>query len=354
MFSRFVIPVNNKSNLFNFIDAVAYQSENEFYSQSYLSFDIANFNLSLYEAKNEDRRYFVIDSNKHLDINIFKDLCHSVMISYGFLSGDFIQDEAYYLASNSNNFDIIDSFSYLQLRNSIYSKGIYNPIFSNPYGYTDDDDVIKIVGNKLKVFDSSLFSKLCNLVHFDENFAIIILQILEANVSSLILKPACYSVALERLTNTIIKENKGLKPISDKKISKNFISKLKEVLDVFSQDIIELGGDNSIEILRKNIENINTPTNRNKLLEPFNINDIKLNTDEINAINHRNNFLHGRNINEGSEDYKEINQTSFRLNKIINKLMLKQIGFSGYVVNHLKHNEKNFGIVVNEDLFEKV
>ncbi|MEG0983289.1 hypothetical protein, partial [Algoriella sp.] len=143
-------------------------------------------------------------------------------------------------------------------------------------------------------------------------------------------------------------------PITDKKISKNFIAKLKEILDAFSQDIVKLGGDNSVEILRKNIENINKPTNRNKLLEPFNLNGIELNSDEIDAINHRNNFLHGRNIKEGTEDYKEINQISFRLNKLINKLMLKHIGFTGYVVNHLKHNEKNLDIVVHEDLFEKV
>ncbi|WP_282628284.1 hypothetical protein [Empedobacter sedimenti] len=355
VFCRFVIPVNNKNaQLFYFIEAKTYCDENMFYARSFLSFKMAHLSFNLYETKREDKRYFIIDSDEQIDVDEFADLCHSIMISYGFLSGDFIQDEAYYITSKDNDFNVIDGFSYLQLRPSIYSKGIYNPIFSNPYGYSNDDGIIKVVGDKLKVFDSFLFSKLCNLVHFDENYAIVILLIIEANVSSLILKPACYSVALERLTNILIKENKGLKPIIDKKISKNFIAKLKEVLDVFSQDIIELGGDNSIEILRKNIENINKPTNRNKLLEPFNLCDIELNSDEINAINHRNNFLHGRNINEGTEDYKEINQISFRLNKLINKLMLKHIGFSGYVVNHLKHNEKNLGIVVNEELFEKV
>ncbi|MEG0696304.1 MAG: hypothetical protein RR447_04115, partial [Algoriella sp.] len=354
-FCRFVIPVNNKNfQLFNFIEAKSYCDENMFYSRSFLSFKIAHLNFNLYETNREGKHYFIIDSNEQISVDEFADLCHSIMISYGFLSGDFIQDEAYYFTSNSNDFNIIDSFSYLQLRQSIYSKGIYNPIFSNPYGYTNDDKVIKVVGVELKVFESFLFSKLCDLVHFNENYAIVILLILEANVSSLILKPACYSVALERLTNILIKENKGLMPITDKKISKNFIAKLKEILDAFSQDIVKLGGDNSVEILRKNIENINKPTNRNKLLEPFNLNGIELNSDEIDAINHRNNFLHGRNIKEGTEDYKEINQISFRLNKLINKLMLKHIGFTGYVVNHLKHNEKNLDIVVHEDLFEKV
>ena len=80
------------------------------------------------------------------------------MISYGFISGDFIQDEAYYFTSNNQDFNIIDSFSYLQLRPSIYSKGIYNPIYSNPYDYTNEENVIKVVGNELKVFDSLLFS----------------------------------------------------------------------------------------------------------------------------------------------------------------------------------------------------
>ena len=296
VFCRFGIPINNKNaQLFNFIEAKPYCDENMFYSRGFLSFKMSHFNFNFYETIRNGKRYFIIDSNEQIIVDEFANLCHSIMISYGFISGDFIQDEAYYFTSNNKDFNTIDSFSYLQLRPSIYSKG-----------------------------------------------------------SSLILKPACYSVALERLTNILIKENKGLKPISDKKISKNFIDKLKEVLDVFSQDIVEFGGDNSVEILRKNIENINKPTNRNKLLEPFNLSGIVLNSDEIDAINHRNNFLHGRNIKEGTEDYKEINQISFRLNKLINKLMLKQIGFSGYIVNHLKHNEKNLGIVVNEDLFEIV
>jgi hypothetical protein len=35
-------------------------------------------------------------------------------------------------------------------------------------------------------------------------------------------------------------------------------------------------------------------------------------------------------------------------------LILKHIGFSGTIINHLKHNEKSFDFEINENLFEKI
>ena len=78
--------------------------------------------------------------------------------------------------------------------------------------------------------------------------------------------------------------------------------------------------------------------------------------DDLNAIDNRNNFLHGISIkiNEGSDEFKDIWHISMRLNRLINKLILKHIGFSGYQINHVKHNEHSLGLEIKESLFEKI
>ena len=201
-----------------------------------------------------------------------------------------------------------------------------------------------------------MFSELCTKIFKEDDYATLILLVLEANVSSLILKPAGYSVALEKITNIIVKENKGLKPIPNKKISKELRKRLTNVLTSLSKDIKELGNEDSLVILQKNIDKINNPTNRDKLTKPFEIYGIELSDGDLNAIDNRNNFLHGRNIDidENTDEFLEILQISIRLNKLINKLILKHIGFSGVVINHLKHNESSFGFKINEKLFEEI
>jgi polyhydroxyalkanoate synthesis regulator phasin len=88
--------------------------------------------------------------------------------------------------------------------------------------------------------------------------------ILESNSSSLVLRPAGYSVALEKITNIIIEENKGLKPIKNKQLAQKFRKDLEEVLKSYEKEIREENDElsNSITILKKNIDKINNPTNR--------------------------------------------------------------------------------------------
>jgi len=354
-YCRFVIPVE-KSQINYYIDTKRFQDELFIYAFGKLSFSVDKNRLVLYEQKFRDKYYFVIDSVKPININLFSDICHSVMIGYGFLSADFHQNEAFYLKSEHSNFESIIEISYLQLRPSIISHGTCNPIYSNPYGYSCDEKIIEKIGKQLEVFDSYLFSRLCTKLFKDSEYATLILIILESNISSLILRPAGYSVALEKITNIIVEENKGLKPIPDKSLSIEFRCKLIEVLESFKEKIDRIGNNDSMKILQKNIDRINSPTNRDKLTKPFEIYKIVLTDKDINAIDNRNNFLHGRNIKieEGSNEFLEIYQISLRLNKILNKLILKHIGYSGFMINHLKQNENSFDYKIEEELFEKI
>ena len=83
---------------------------------------------------------------------------------------DDIQNDAFYFTSNNREFTTIIGFSYLKLRPSIFSKGTCNPIYSNPYGYTKDESIASEVGNKIKIFDSNMFSELCTKIFKEDDF----------------------------------------------------------------------------------------------------------------------------------------------------------------------------------------
>lgn len=354
-FNRFIIPTGT-SQLDYYIKSTAYQDDTHLHAYGRIVLYIEEKEFILYEKQRHGKYYFIVDSTDIIDSDKFSDICHSIMIGFGFLSANFIQNEAYYLKSNQVDFEKITGFSYLQLRPSINSRGTCNPIYSNPYGYTRDEQIIEKIGKKLDVFDSIKFSALCSKIHKYEDYAVLIMLLLEANDSSLILRPAGYSVALEKITNIIVEENKGLKPIPDKKLSKDFRKELTDVLNRFKDDIKEKGNDDSIIILEKNINKINNPTNRDKLVKPFEIYNIKLSKSDLESIDNRNNFLHGRKIktDEETEDYMKIYEVSLRLNNLINKLILKHTGYSGYIINHLKHNDKSFDYEIEKELFEEI
>lgn len=348
---RYVIEVP-KAALHQYLETESSRDEDSILRYSSVTLLVAGHKLFVYERKQADKTYFLIDSDKQIEKDLFMDLSYAVMLSFGLLSAKFNQKEAYCLSSNDKSFQQIEGLTYHKLRDSLTS--IFNPIYFNPYGYTEDENIIMQVKHLSKVFSADLFSKLCTRVFEKEEYASLLILVLEANSASLILRPAGYAVALEQLTNMIAEENKGLKPILDKKLAKQFQAELEGVLVKYVESIGVNGQTDSIQILRKNIEKINNPTNRDKLTKPFQLYGIALSPLDLEAINHRNAFLHGRRIDmEGKEGeyYLNVFHTALRLNFLVNKLILKHIGYSGMVVNYVKHHEGQLKLKIEEELF---
>lgn len=340
----------------NFIHGRGFKCNDRFWADGMLNLSIDSCKIKLYNCTEDDQKYFVIDATEKVDFKVFTNLCHAVLIGYGFLSGDFHQNEGYYIKSDDNKFSAVKGISYRQFRPSILTNGSSNPIFGLAIGYTDDPAIQQKYGYFLSTFTEKLFSKLCDKIFSEADYAALLLLIIETNATSLILRPAGYSVALEKITNIIVKQNDGLKPITDKALSRRFRNEIKTVLEKYREEIEKCGNTDSISILTKNIDGLNNPTNRDKLTKPFTIYNINLGKDEIDAIDKRNSFLHGRplEIQEDSDELIEIYAISLRLNKLVNKLILKHIGFDGYIVNHLKHKEGVLKKIINEDLFELI
>lgn len=116
--------------------------------------------------------------------------------------------------------------------------------------------------------------------------------------------------------------------------------------------------------LKRRIKELNRPVNHNhklpnneKLTEPFFQLGISLSLKDIGIIEHRNDLLHGNilMVNDESLTDKEINAymafVTSKLYTLISKLILKNAGYRGYVINYAKRYETYAG---NEEFFDLI
>jgi len=118
--------------------------------------------------------------------------------------------------------------------------------------------------------------------------------------------------------------------------------------------------------MKRRLNEINKPinkqhlTNNEKLTKPFEQLGIHLTLNDIKIIEHRNNLLHGNILlkKEDSQSDESINlymsYVSAKLYTLISKLILKTVGYNGYVYNNAKYLEKHLNISTEDEYFEKI
>jgi hypothetical protein len=115
--------------------------------------------------------------------------------------------------------------------------------------------------------------------------------------------------------------------------------------------------EDQCRILANKINNLNQPTNRDSLIAPFTKLGYSLNSNEIKCIDNRDRFLHGSlpvKSNDEDENFKELYFNSITIHKLIYILILKLIGFEGYIINYPKLHEEVTGKPLDESLFLKI
>ena len=101
-------------------------------------------------------------------------------------------------------------------------------------------------------------------------------------------------------------------------------------------------------------------TNNEKLTRPFEQLKINLTLHDISIIEHRNDLFHG-NILLKTNEFKDEESTnlymayvSAKLFTLISKLILKSIGYRGYIYNQAKYLESKLGLNTNEEHFDRI
>lgn len=295
------------------------------------------------QYKNKEKSYFVIENLEPSSLEVFEKDAYAIQKGIGFLIG--------YMPGGQNYIFSGENFIYLRLaRKSL--KSIFHPVTSNPYSKLHKEkNIADSYYGKLKVIPIEVISNFITQIRNNEDFSVAIIFLMEvSHLKSVVSMPGVFSVILESLANIItIKQDTIEKVIKDDTIFKKIKSDLNTVLDNYAN---EIGESAEIKFRRKinglsNTINHKRLTNAEKLRQPFVQLQIKLSDEDEATINFRNDLLHGNILmnNETTRTSKEIDNkmlyASAKLYTLLSKLILKNSGYNGYVINHAKFYNKN-------------
>ncbi|MFP5042448.1 hypothetical protein [Parasediminibacterium sp. JCM 36343] len=296
-------------------------------------------NLFSYTSKETKKSYFIVESQSLSSYLNFISLQDEIILAITYLTGIFLGKEIYIIGSGSKNFE----------NTSLLSLKSFFDDLKNGYAILPDVNLQHQVNVPVIRFSPKYLE---NLIHELLNSVVYkrtLLLICQAHTEPAYVTSTLYSVALETITNIISDEIKEkLKPIKSKDIAQNLRCELKKTLVLFKNKLT----DEAFNKITSDIERINSPTNKQKLLQPFKHFGINLPAKDIESIEKRNDFLHGRIPEQGDRHYLSI--TNGRLLFCINCLVLKHIGFEGYLVYFPSIYQINNKLVIEESLIREI
>jgi hypothetical protein len=140
-----------------------------------------------------------------------------------------------------------------------------------------------------------------------------------------------FSVLLESLAGCMLKK-KPKSRISKKnwkEVSKRLVEDLSWSLDE------QLIPKECFDYMKKRVEGLNYLPNRDKLVAPLKEVGYTLSQSELDVIDLRNTFLHGDIPGETVEEQREaVLYSSCVFQRLCSILILKTIGFQGYIINN--------------------
>jgi len=353
----FPVDLKEIKTFHNEFETVTYSRNGIEYFYDCLRINLNGKQYDVTQIKNEIKGFYIFECLQEQNYEDFSDACFSIQQAIGFINRFMVGGEKFV-------FDTAKKIHYTNyIRPTI--KGMYSPIKTNPYAHLGIDK--KIADNFVKVLTRISLDNLSNLVHkihTESEFSVAILVILEAtSIRSLLIIPSSFSVIIEQLSKHLSIVESGLeKPITDNDLQKKIIGDLHKVIDDNKQAL----SDDSVLKLKRRLNEINKPvnkehlTNNEKLTRPFEQLSIKLTLHDIAIIEHRNDLLHGNILLKSDEnnDEEKINlymtYVSAKLFTIISKLILKSIGYDGYIYNQAKYLEKQMNIETDEAYFERI
>lgn len=342
-FFRVVLPISSRFTFYPLFSTSGFEHDGHGQSTARLvETRINNKILQLFEivdtnnpgAGGTDQAFLVIDCLDKVTGEEFDDLFFSALASIGFLTGHFAQDECYIVSSEDEDFHKVGHLEHRTLPDTIHNQ--YKLLYADFNAFLENDDAKKYK-DKASHIDSNTLKNLADLCHRNSIFLGSIILFLEACRQSLEAQPACLSVCLEGICGVIMDEDsEKVNPISSKNIAQKLMNDLQEALNAYEGEI----GPEGFDILKRKIENINTPTNKDRLTRPFDLMGINLSNCDKVAIDNRNNFLHAKGCvkisgkgNARDPGLNELYPISLTLIKLFYLLILKKTGYKGFAIN---------------------
>ncbi len=309
-------------------ETITHQRQGREYFYDCLRIKLNQKEYDVTQLKYEDKGFYIFESLQEQSYDEFSNACFSMQQAIGFINKLMVGGEKI----------VFDNEGGVYYTNYIRPtiKGMYSPITTNPYSYLDiDRKIADFYFPKLTRISLENLSNLVYKIHTEPEFSTAILVILEVtSIRSLLLIPSSFAVIVEQLSKHLSEEEFGLEtPIPNQSLARKIIKELHIVIDNNKNTIT----DNSVLKLKRRLNEINKPTNKKyltnneRLTRPFEQLGIALTLHDIAIID-----------------------VSAKLYTLISKLILKSIGYSGYVYNQSKFLEKCLNFETGEKYFEKI
>ena len=357
---RCFIPTDpSRLNTFRFqLETIEYCVSTTEYVFQCVRINIDDIQFDILQIKIEQQGYYVVDSFQKMPFKIFADYCYAIQQAIGFITGYMPGNEIYYFADN------YDFYYTANIRPALSS--LWYPIHTNPYSFpfikrTSAENYY----GKLNILPVKNFSKLISLIYSDERFSSVIVMMIESeSVHSLLLMPSVYVIILEALSKIIcVPEMEEKKPVCNKELFQKISNDIYKVIDSYIEEF-EPGDD--VQKLKRRVPELNKVVKQNylsnykKLIRPFEQLGLELSIDDINMIEHRNDLLHGNTCltDDNRKELFDINNymmyVSGKLYTLVSSLILKYIGYTGYIINHAKAYEGVCNITTDEDYYKLI
>lgn len=319
--------------------------------------------IHLYHFGYKNGFYLVVESIKSCYLTEIENIAYAALLTLGFLSGTLHLQEAFIIASKSDRYTRPVGLYYKSLRESI--SGQYSVFTTNAYSVlvpisrkmkarNAESRMMLIIEKRWKYriqpIKEEVFSAMTNLFITHEPVARAALLTLTASKLGLELQAGVYCIAFETLCDTISKiYNLSAPHVINETHWQTILPALSDVIRKAS-----LPQDAASFAMQK-IQNLNQPTNRDKLMQPFMAVKYQLSGEEIRVIKDRNRFLHGHlNVQSGENEIDKLFYTSLMFHRLCCILILKMSGFDGHIVNNIPLYAADLHITTNEWGFKKI
>ena len=353
---RMILPLDRELNFIRLFDAYLFCYNKSGFSHELIKTYIEGREFHIYILSKDNTKFLFIDCLAEIEYQEFYNQCVCILCSLGILTGYFVENECYIVSADDYEFSSIQYKEFCSLRDSKYAVNEILPV--NPYSFFSKREAENNRHLMAHIY-TDVFTRLVNKTCLSLTLENSLFIFLEALSYPLDTQPACLSVVLEGLCNYVKDENESsFKPITNKGKAKEIRKKMKDLLNDYEADF----SINGRKIIEKRIDDINNPTNRGKFEKAIQLLGLELKDYEKESLLNRNTFLHCTTelktdyieIKQGSPEYMKLFFASQILVRLLYKMILKIIGYDGYIANILKYNEDFFESIREEPMLIKI
>jgi hypothetical protein len=292
------------------------------------------------------QKHCIIECISTITYDRFSHTCFAIQQMLGFFTG-YMPGGGHYVFAGEQEF-CYSSYCRPEV------SGFYWPININPYSKFEANDAGRFIG-KLTLISQPVISKFVSLLLHDGRFSSAVMLMLESgSLKSVLLMPSVFAVVLESLSKIIT----GIPvadfiPMDGQVFTQKALPELTAVIDKYTSYTGQVGSQK----MKNRLAGINQAvvgrklSNDEKLTRPFETLGLPLTDFEYSIIRHRNDVLHGDILMacKNQVTYETDNYMAFvsaKLYTLISGLILKHLGYSGYIINHARLFE--FGTLKDE------